>query len=394
MVKDPCKSLIKEAKKKAGSLKLSKDLWSGGLLYLQAAECYNASGDPEKAYEIAMKAANLLRKYASKYGYGMVIRDIEKALKVAYRCATGENKDKAKKELFFIMNLYAKELEMSGNYLGAADKYKEAIEFAPTGEQARDLLTHAIQLLEKVANQKILQGKDKIADRILEKIDEIKALIPMDITEDSEASTTSTAQEFQGELTFSFFDIISKVIENIKSNLENSGLPISNFNIIEHDSSIEVKIDFLANELTANMIIEGTRIILSVNGKDPETAFDYMMSFRDLLNRSAENNHLVDIDIREGLNLTIVTKLLKAAINQCKIKCTYGETLAITKTVENHIAIHVKSKPKLKDVLNKIKKLNKKLEKAIYLDQEISEDELIKILPEMEKIEMQLRDLL
>nr|MDO8045572.1 hypothetical protein [Candidatus Baldrarchaeota archaeon] len=373
MVGDPCENLVKEAIKKTRIFSLSKDIWGGALLYIQAAECYKASGDYKKAFGLAMEAVELLRKYAAKYGHDLVMGDLEKALLVAYSTATGKNKEKVKRELFYTMTLHAKQLEISGNYLGAADKYGKAIEFAPSGKEAKNMLTHAIQLLEQVAQRKALQRKNKFAEKLLAKVDELRMLLPT-ATELEEASYLS--KKFSAKATFKHADSLPDVISRVNMNIDTAGLPVVNINRINRNGEAILKLEIAGGEISANIVLSESRILVDIQGPDPETVLEYFLTLKDLALSSVSRSKLIDEEMEGEVTPLMLLKLLNNIKDKCRVKYTYRELQISLLSIVKLIKSKKKLVSDLKGAIKEIEKIIKKIEKSLDKDKIISDEEL------------------
>jgi len=370
---DPCKNLVKEAVKKTRIFSLSKDLWGGALLYIQAAECYKASGNYKKAFNLAIEAVELLRKYAAKYGHDLVMGDLEKALLVAYSTVSGKNKEKIKKELFYTMTLHAKQLEVSGNYLGAADKYRKAIEFAPSGKEAKDMLTHAIQLLEQVAQRKALQGKDKFAEKLLAKVDELRMLLPTTIELEE---VPYLSKKFLAKATFTHTDPLPDVINKVSMNIDTTGLPIVNINRIDKNGETLLKLEFAGGEIFANIILGESRILVDIQGSESETVLDYFLALKDIITSSVGYSKLIDEEMEGEVTSFMLLKLLNNIKDKCRVKCTHGELQRKLSSVIKLIKSKKKLASDLKAAIKEIEKIIKKIEKTPDKDRIISDEEL------------------
>jgi len=377
MAGDPCENLVKEAIKKTRIFSLSKDIWGGALLYIQAAECYKASGDYKKAYGLAVEAVELLRKYAAKYGHDLVMGDLEKALIIAYSAASGKNKEKVKRDLFYTITLHAKQLEISGNYLGAADKYRKAIEFAPSGREAKDVLTHAIQLLEQVAQRKALQGKDKFAEKLLTKADELRMLLPTTI-ELEEAPYLS--KKFLAKATFTHRDPLPDVINRVNMNFNTAGLPIVNVNRINKNGEALLKLEFAGGEISANIVLSESRILVDIQGSDPETVLEYFLALKDIALNSVGQSKLIDEEMEGEITPLMLLKLLNNIKDRCRVRYTYRELQMNLLSVIKLIKSKKKLISDLKDAVKELERIIKKIEKIPDKNEIISDEELPDII--------------
>ncbi len=171
---------VKQAKKNLGLLR--KSYWTAGLYYLQAAECYKNAGEKDKAYKYSREAIKCLEKYWSGTN-DMVLPDLEKALAMAYFLAPKRARGKLREKAFNIYVYHARKLENSGNYLGAAEKYHAAIQFASSGAVARETILRAISILEKALEKEHIVKNRTLAEKIEKKIEELKKLVPPEPTE-------------------------------------------------------------------------------------------------------------------------------------------------------------------------------------------------------------------
>ena len=167
-MKDPCMEYAKQAKKHLGIFK--RNYWTAGLYYLQAAECYKNSGNMKKAFMYAKEAVKFLEKYWETAG-DMVLPDLEKALALAFYTAPKKKKEELRRKAFDIYVYHAKKLEHSRNYLGAAEKYEAAIQYAPSGESAREVLMRAISILERALEKEHVIRNRALVEKIEKKIE-------------------------------------------------------------------------------------------------------------------------------------------------------------------------------------------------------------------------------
>ena len=296
-MKDPCKSLVKEANKKTRKISLEKDFWSGALLYIQASECYRANMQYDEAFKLAMKAVENLKKYASKYGYELVIGDIEKALLLAYSVAPQNKKDTVKIEIFNTMNLHAKQLELSGNQIQAADIYQKSIEFAPSGEEAKRVLLHAISILETAAQQKLLQGKDKLAEKLTSKAEELRLLIPeetplqqksmvekrvntteeMSKTDLEPAETVTRIRVYESEYP------AEKVLKTITDKIMPTLKEIADMKVTQKEYGYVIEINLMGPRTEITIEIDPPLITITSTGTDQEILDTYEKAIVDKL---------------------------------------------------------------------------------------------------------------
>jgi len=373
-MKDPCKKYVKDASKKTSVF--SRDYWSGALLFIQAAECYKSSGDFENAFKYAMKAANALKKYASKYGYELVIRDIEKALLIAYNVAKENKKEEVKRELFNMMNLRAKHMEMSGNYLGAADAYRRSIEFAPSGQEALNTLTHAAQLLERVIEQKSRMGKDQLVDKLLSKLEEIKSLIPTVEASISAKPLETISIEANSKAVFEYVDIPSKVKERIITSIQS--LPIADVSATETARGHEINFKFTGEEIIGKISLIRGRIILDMTGKEPILVYRYFNDLKNMIMNSADDCKIIDQKLRGFSSLDVLLGILNDALDKTTSKATYREIALDVKSAVD-ILTNIGDEKKFKSALKRLESLKNFLQKAIYEDSPILDEDSDKI---------------
>ena len=377
---DPCKKIISDAKKRTSAFKMDKDYWSGAILYIQAADCYKASSEFEKAFYAAEKAVSLLKKYASKYGYELVINDLIRALTLQYMTAPSDKKDAIKLELFNTYNLHAQKLIQSGNYVGAADKYVKALEYAPSGDEARNMLQQAIALLEDIANKKLLQGKQKYADRLLEKIDELRMLLPAE-----EHAEIAGFKKSKILTTYSLSENPKIVMEEIKEelgkwnllpeNMDESSVGIEKTLRLEYDDKTSVRIRGTSN-----------RLIVEIEGENPNSLIRYYTAIREIINNVAVNAK----PIVEEFNVEITKEIFENLINDIKEKVTIGITyrdLATRLNAIKQLLIKKKDKKwsKAATLMEKLVRDVMKVEED-FLDYEILDDEIPKIIEKLDKI--------
>ncbi|MGQ4891309.1 MAG: hypothetical protein ACP6IP_02365 [Candidatus Njordarchaeia archaeon] len=353
-MKDPCKKLVNDAKKRVSILKMGKDYWSGAILYIQAAECYKASGEKEKAFESAVKASELLRKYAEKYGYELVINDLIKSLTIARSVAPEEDAKRIKLELFNIYNLHAKLLIQSGNYIGSVDKFLKALEFAPSGKEAKNMLSQAITILEDVANKKIMQGKQKYASKLLEKIEELRMLLP---TEEIEEETEILPEKKSRiRAVFSYSDNPADVKKRIVEKLNELGM--NPLELSEKRIGAELNLKFVyPNDTTVKVQLTTNRIILDVEGFDQKSVIGHYTTFKEIIENVVFDAEPLLEEIEAEINKKIITSLLE----DLKEKVTVGTTYRNLLTRLNSIVALMKKKEKTPKNWNTIMKILQKI---------------------------------
>ena len=389
-MKDPCKKYVKEADKKTSLF--SRDYWTGALLYIQAAECYKSSGNYEQAFKYAMKAADALKKYASKYGYELVIKDIEKALLIAYSVSKEDKREEVKREIFSIMNLRAKQMEMSGNYLGAAETYRRSIEFAPSGQDALNTLMHASNLLERVIEQKAKMGKDQLVDKLMAKLEEIKSLIPMVETTIMGKTEKIPSLKPQAEATiraiFQHVDILSEVVRKLAEAMQ--ALPISQISQSETIRGYEINFVFPSGEIHGKISLEGGKIIFDLKGKDPIMVHKYYRDLREIILDNVESCKIIDQKL-EGLNtLDILIELLNIAMNKTLARRSYREILIEIRNAMR-ILTNLASEKKFKNIIKKLELVESLLKKVPDEDASIEDRKAAKISEYLEEASNELR---
>ena len=389
-MKDPCKKYVKEADKKTSLF--SRDYWTGALLYIQAAECYKSSGNYEQAFKYAMKAADALKKYASKYGYELVIKDIEKALLIAYSVSKEDKREEVKREIFSIMNLRAKQMEMSGNYLGAAETYRRSIEFAPSGQDALNTLMHASNLLERVIEQKAKMGKDQLVDKLMAKLEEIKSLIPMVETTIMGKTEKIPSLKPQAEATiraiFQHVDILSEVVRKLAEAIQ--ALPISQISQSETIRGYEINFVFPSGEIHGKISLEGGKIIFDLKGKDPIMVHKYYRDLREIILDNVESCKIIDQKL-EGLNtLDILIELLNIAMNKTLARRSYREILIEIRNAMR-ILTNLASEKKFKNIIKKLELVESLLKKVPDEDASIEDRKAAKISEYLEEASNELR---
>ncbi len=389
-MKDPCKKYVKEADKKTSLF--SRDYWTGALLYIQAAECYKSSGNYEQAFKYAMKAADALKKYASKYGYELVIKDIEKALLIAYSVSKEDKREEVKREIFSIMNLRAKQMEMSGNYLGAAETYRRSIEFAPSGQDALNTLMHASNLLERVIEQKAKMGKDQLVDKLMAKLEEIKSLIPMVETTIMGKTEKIPSLKPQAEATiraiFQHVDILSEVVRKLAEAIQ--ALPISQISQSETIRGYEINFVFPSGEIHGKISLEGGKIIFDLKGKDPIMVHKYYRDLREIILDNVESCKIIDQKL-EGLNtLDILIELLNIAMNKTLARRSYREILIEIRNAMR-ILTNLASEKKFKNIIKKLELVESLLKKVPDEDASIEDRKAAKISGYLEEASNELR---
>ena len=349
---DPCESLVREAAKKTRIFSLSKDLWGGALLYIQAAECYRGAGDFKRAYDYAMLAADLLRRYAAKYGHEMVMGDIEKALLVAHSVASGKNKEKIRRELFSTLTLHAKQMEMSGNYLGAADKYRRAIEFAPSGNEAREILQHAIQLLEQTAYE-------------------------------TEEELITMPRKFSAKATFRHEDDPAKVASKVPDALKMAGLIPASVDQISTNGDVETRIEASEGNTIARAVFGKSTILISVEGEDSELALDYFITLKNLVLNSANRSKLIEQELEGKMTPFMILKLLNEMKDRCRMKCPYKEISISASSLMKIIEADERLSSEFKSLIKMLKNLMKRLEKMSWKAELIEDEDIPKIISDI-----------
>lgn len=366
-MKDPCEKLEKEASRKSSILR--RDNWSGGILFIQAAECYKASGKYEKAYKMVRKAVNLLKKYASKYGYEMVINDIVRALTIAYKVAKGKEKEKTKIELFHMMNLKAKHMETSGNYIGAIDTYKKAIEYAPSGEDAIKVLTHASEVLERIIEQKARLGKDALVNKLMDKLEEIKMMIPT-IQTISEKATVSAAIGYEIVRVTARYKIDLSLparavpdmdyddrIQIINKELIDTGVMETNIN--EREGIVSIVIRSPGNELFGEVSIDkkGDEVIIQLEGKDALFTLRQYYTLREIIERNIPLIQIVNQNVIGFITREALIEILNRAKEKVLLRRSYNQI-----KVELNTALDIIREM---DIGGELEKVGKMLEKMI-----------------------------
>ena len=374
MLKDPCKKYVKEASKKTSIF--SKDYWSGAILYIQAAECYRSSGDRENAFKYAMKAADALKKYAGKFGYELVIGDLEKALLIAYNTAKEKDKERLRREVFNIINLRAKHMEMSGNYLGAVDTYKRSIEFAPSGEDALSVLTHAAELLERVIQKKSRLGKDTLVDKLISKLEEIKNLIPQFETAPTK-EISKVSEKLQCIATFRYVDIPSEVVKKLENNIKN--LPVREVNTIETPEGYEINFIYTSGDPLGKIEFRGGNIIVNLNGNDAMLTLNYFDELRELLANNVGSCRLIGLKIKTTPSISVILKLLDNLQDLAVTRATYGEIAQFINNITN-LTSSLSLPGKVKKFIKELDQIAEKAEDELYSDLDLLDADADKII--------------
>lgn len=233
---DPCETYVKEAKRNLSLFK--KNFWTAGLFYLNAAECYHSAGNKEKAYKNAIEAVKLLEKYWNKTN-DVVLPDLEKALGLAFEIAPKKEKKKIAKKAYEVYMYHALRLESAGNYLGAAEKYELAIQYALDTEQAKKAILRAVAILEKALEKPSVIRKKEIREKIEEKLDYLKGLLP---EEPSKAEIQKATEKL---FLFVELDVVKDSFKTVLSQLKDSlSVTIDNYQLDESDGQLKLSVDF------------------------------------------------------------------------------------------------------------------------------------------------------
>ena len=131
--------------------------------------------------------------------------------------------------------MHAKQLEMSGNQIQAAEIYKKSIEFAPSGDEAKNVLLHAINILETAAQQKAMQGKDKLFEKLTEKAEELRMLLPDQEIQIQEIEIEKPPKE---------------AVEKKAEEEEIEGEHISRIYVYEYDYPVEKTVKIIEEKIT------------------------------------------------------------------------------------------------------------------------------------------------
>jgi len=296
--------------------------------------------------------------------------DLEKALMVAYSVATGKKKEKTKKELFHTLTLHARQMEASGNYLGAADKYRRAVEFAPSGNEAREILLHAVQILEQVAHQKAMQRKEKFAEKLLEKAEELRMLIPP--AEEEEMLPTGLT----AKATFSYNQIPGDITEKITSDLKSHGLIPANVDDVSRNGGMEIRIEASEGNIRAKLVLSERRALLSVEGDDAETALDYFLALKNSVLGLLKGPKMLEEEFEGRITPFMILKFLNDLKDRCRIRCPYKEIHTSLSSLVSLIKSDKALANKYKGTLKSLEGLIKKIHPDALADKIVSDEDL------------------
>ncbi|OYT26750.1 MAG: hypothetical protein B6U95_07060 [Thermofilum sp. ex4484_82] len=165
---DECEEFFKEGEK---SSFLKREYYVAALSYMRAAECFLEAKLYKRAYVAAMRSIECLEKTRSVD----VSDEYERAFEAAYEAAKflDEKKLVSIRERFlsFLVGS-ASNLELSKDYIGAAEKYMKAAEIADKSKRS-EILVKAVRCLEQAAEMKMRAGKRESALKLLQRAKEL-----------------------------------------------------------------------------------------------------------------------------------------------------------------------------------------------------------------------------
>ena len=355
----PCKSIVNEAKKKLSLF--SKDEWSAALLFIKAAECFLSEGNKKEALKNALKAADILKKIAKKSDVGVVLPDIEKALKVAYSAAEEERiRRKISEDLFGTIMLRAQMAITSGDYSAAALYYKRAIEYAPTGEQAKEAIQRAITNLSQLAEKKLSLGMTSQASKIMNIVEDFKVLL-----EAAEEEVKLELPKKKLKVVLKSEDTFENAKDAIMSFITSKGFP----QVTSKDEANYVVIEAMGKDVNLSFKIskDGGNIIMEASSHSDSDLFEMSEAAKEEITDKLLRAKVIEQELEGEVTKKTVFELLNKTKDEVLIGSSYNIVL---KNLE--LALNVMKEKKFGDskpLEEIIKRYSKYLESSLKLEE-------------------------
>ena len=165
MSEEECKKLFKEGDKFSSFLK--REYYAAAISYIRAAECFLRKKVFKRAYDAALRAIECLERTR-----GVTVSDeFERAFEVAFQAAKalGNEEFNSVRERFFSFLVdYASSLEMSEDFISAAEKYMKVAEIVDESRR-KEFLVKAAECFEKAAEIKVKANKKDAAVKLLQR---------------------------------------------------------------------------------------------------------------------------------------------------------------------------------------------------------------------------------
>ncbi|MCR8454124.1 MAG: hypothetical protein NDP13_03950 [Crenarchaeota archaeon] len=256
---DPCLSFVKMARKNLGIFK--KNPWTAALFFIQASECYLNANDKRRAFQYAYQAANLLEKYWGKGKNDVVLSDLEKAFGLILKTNPRRIKE-IKGRAFKIYLYHAGKLENSGNFLAASEKYEAAMQFAPSGEKAKEVLLKAIAVLQKAKEKESVIRNRALLEKIDSRLEHLNSLLP----EKFEERKPELLEKAASKVVISMnLEVLKEAAQNAIRELSSEfPVKISNINIEAQGEMLRASFEASDYNTTVNMEQKGMGCDVSV----------------------------------------------------------------------------------------------------------------------------------